>query len=129
MKRAVLYLRVSARDQTTANQEHELREIAGRMGCKPAMSWSDVDYDWAIEIRSSTPMPSCVVFDRSCAKSGRTLWALERLPCDFTQSSATQPDVLSLPLWGGVGSRGPTELAARVDSTSTRSAPICGSRH
>jgi hypothetical protein len=34
MKRAVLYLRVSTIDQTTANQERELREIAGRMGCE-----------------------------------------------------------------------------------------------
>ena len=32
MKRAVLYLRVSTQDQTTANQERELREIASRMG-------------------------------------------------------------------------------------------------
>ena len=34
MKRAVLYLRVSTIEQTTANQERELREIAGRMGCQ-----------------------------------------------------------------------------------------------
>src|SRR5436190_2288019 len=34
MKRAVLYLRVSTREQTTENQERELREIAGRMGCE-----------------------------------------------------------------------------------------------
>src|SRR5262245_26380803 len=34
MKRAVLYLRVSTIDQTTANQEGELREIAGKMGCE-----------------------------------------------------------------------------------------------
>ena len=33
MKRAVLYLRVSTLDQTTANQERELRDIADRMGC------------------------------------------------------------------------------------------------
>ena len=33
MKRAVLYLRVSTLDQTTANQERELQEVAGRMGC------------------------------------------------------------------------------------------------
>jgi len=32
MKRAVLYLRVSTADQTTANQERELREIAARAG-------------------------------------------------------------------------------------------------
>ena len=34
MKRAVLYLRVSTLDQTTANQERELREIASRMDCE-----------------------------------------------------------------------------------------------
>jgi hypothetical protein len=34
MKRAVLYLRVSTTEQSTANQEHELREIAARMGCE-----------------------------------------------------------------------------------------------
>jgi DNA invertase Pin-like site-specific DNA recombinase len=32
MKRAVMYLRVSTHDQTTVNQERELRAIAGRMG-------------------------------------------------------------------------------------------------
>jgi DNA invertase Pin-like site-specific DNA recombinase len=32
MKRAVLYLRVSTMDQTTANQERELREVAERAG-------------------------------------------------------------------------------------------------
>ncbi len=32
MKRAVLYLRVSTLDQTTANQERELRQIAERAG-------------------------------------------------------------------------------------------------
>src|SRR5262245_20997459 len=32
MKRAVLYLRVSTIDQTTANQERELRGIAARSG-------------------------------------------------------------------------------------------------
>jgi len=34
MKRAVLYLRVSTTDPTTANQERELREVASRMGCE-----------------------------------------------------------------------------------------------
>jgi DNA invertase Pin-like site-specific DNA recombinase len=34
MRRAVLYLRVSTQDQTTANQERELREVAERMGCE-----------------------------------------------------------------------------------------------
>jgi DNA invertase Pin-like site-specific DNA recombinase len=34
MKRAVLYLCVSTIDQTTANQERELRDVASRMGCE-----------------------------------------------------------------------------------------------
>src|SRR5437879_4740642 len=37
MKRAVLYLRVSTQDQTTANQERELRDVAERDG------WQIVD--------------------------------------------------------------------------------------
>jgi DNA invertase Pin-like site-specific DNA recombinase len=41
MKRAVLYLRVSTLDQTTANQEHELREIADRMGCEIVKVYKD----------------------------------------------------------------------------------------
>ena len=32
MRQAVIYLRVSTIEQTTANQERELREIASRMG-------------------------------------------------------------------------------------------------
>ena len=41
MKRAVLYLRVSTVDQTTANQERELREVAGRMGCEIVKVYKD----------------------------------------------------------------------------------------
>ena len=41
MKRAVLYLRVSTIEQTTANQERELREIAGRMGCEIVKVYKD----------------------------------------------------------------------------------------
>src|SRR2546429_4863700 len=41
MRRAVLYLRVSTLDQTTANQERELREIAGRMGCDLVKVYKD----------------------------------------------------------------------------------------
>ena len=41
MKRAVLYLRVSTIDQTTANQERELREVAKRMGCEIVRVYKD----------------------------------------------------------------------------------------
>ena len=41
MKRAVLYLRVSSIDQTTANQERELRQVAERMGCEITKVYRD----------------------------------------------------------------------------------------
>ena len=41
MKRAALYLRVSTIDQTTANQERELREIADRLGCEIVKVYKD----------------------------------------------------------------------------------------
>jgi PAS domain-containing protein len=41
MKRAVLYLRVSTLDQTTANQERELREVAARTGCEIIKVYKD----------------------------------------------------------------------------------------
>jgi len=41
MKRAVLYLRVSTIDQTTANQERELRDVAARMGCEIVRAYKD----------------------------------------------------------------------------------------
>src|SRR5215207_1395035 len=41
MKRAVLYLRVSTINQTTANQERELRQIADRMGCEVTKVYKD----------------------------------------------------------------------------------------
>src|SRR5260370_19242296 len=41
MRLAVIYLRVSTIDQTTANQERELREIAGSMGCEIVRGYKD----------------------------------------------------------------------------------------
>ncbi len=41
MKRAVLYLRVSTTDQTTANQERELREVAERAGWQVVHVYKD----------------------------------------------------------------------------------------
>jgi DNA invertase Pin-like site-specific DNA recombinase len=41
MKRAVLYLRVSTLDQTTANQERELREVADRAGWQITKVYKD----------------------------------------------------------------------------------------
>ena len=41
MKRAILYLRVSSIDQTTASQERELRQVAERMGCEVVKVYKD----------------------------------------------------------------------------------------
>jgi DNA invertase Pin-like site-specific DNA recombinase len=41
MKRAVLYLRVSTLDQTTANQERELRQVADRAGWRIVKVYKD----------------------------------------------------------------------------------------
>jgi len=41
MKRAVLYLRVSTAEQTTVNQERELREVASRIGCEIVKVYKD----------------------------------------------------------------------------------------
>jgi DNA invertase Pin-like site-specific DNA recombinase len=41
MRRAVMYLRVSTLDQTTANQERELRQVAGPMGCDVVKVYKD----------------------------------------------------------------------------------------
>jgi hypothetical protein len=43
MKRAVLYLRVSTLDQTTANQERELRQVANRAGWEVVHVYKDPD--------------------------------------------------------------------------------------
>ena len=41
MRGAVLYLRVSTIEQTTANQERELRQVAERMGCEIVKVYKD----------------------------------------------------------------------------------------
>src|SRR6516162_1584732 len=41
MRKAAVYLRVSTQDQTTANQERELRAVADRMGCEIVHVYQD----------------------------------------------------------------------------------------
>jgi DNA invertase Pin-like site-specific DNA recombinase len=41
MRKAALYLRVSAIDQTATTREHELREIASRMNCEIVKLYRD----------------------------------------------------------------------------------------
>src|ERR1700736_1511801 len=79
MKRAVLYLRVSTLDQTTANQERELREIAGRMGCDTVHVYKDHGISGA-KGRDKRP-----AFDRLCRDAAKRqfdmvmAWSVDRL--------------------------------------------------
>ena len=79
MKRAVLYLRVSTVDQTTANQERELREVADRMGCEIIHVYKDHGISGA-KGRDKRPQ-----FDRLCRDAAQRkfdvvmAWSVDRL--------------------------------------------------
>ena len=79
MRRAVLYLRVSTLDQTTANQERELREIADRMGCEIVKVYRDHGISGT---RGRDKRPA---FDKLCRDAARRefdvvmAWSVDRL--------------------------------------------------
>jgi DNA invertase Pin-like site-specific DNA recombinase len=79
MKRAVLYLRVSTLDQTTANQERELRDVAGRMGCDIVHVYKDHGISGG-KGRDKRP-----AFDRLCRDAAQRkfdvvmAWSVDRL--------------------------------------------------
>src|SRR5258708_35031768 len=79
MKGAVLYLRVSTVDQTTANQERELRGIASRMGCEITKVYRDHGISGA-KGRDKRPQ-----FDALCKAAARRefdvvmAWSVDRL--------------------------------------------------
>ena len=79
MKRAVLYLRVSTIEQTTANQERELREIATRMGCEIVKVYKDHGISGA-KGRDKRP-----AFDALCRDAAQRqfdmvmVWSVDRL--------------------------------------------------
>src|SRR5436190_15334294 len=79
MKRAVLYVRVSTIEQTTANQERELRDVAGRMGCEIVHVYKDHGISGA-KGREKRP-----AFDRLCRDAAKRqfdmvmAWSVDRL--------------------------------------------------
>jgi DNA invertase Pin-like site-specific DNA recombinase len=79
MKRAVLYLRVSTLEQTTANQERELRQVAGRMGCEIVKVYKDYGISGA-KGRDKRP-----AFDALCRDAAKRqfdmvmAWSVDRL--------------------------------------------------
>jgi len=79
MKRAAIYLRVSTVDQTTANQERELREIAGRVGYNIVKVYKDHGVSGA---KSRDKRPA---FDALCRDATKRrfdvvmAWSVDRL--------------------------------------------------
>jgi DNA invertase Pin-like site-specific DNA recombinase len=79
MRRAVFYLRVSTIDQTTANQERELRNVAERMGCEIVKVYKDHGISGA-KGRDKRP-----AFDALCRAAARRefdlvmAWSVDRL--------------------------------------------------
>ena len=79
MKRAVLYLRVSTIEQTTANQERELRDVAGRIGCEIVHVYKDHGISGA-KGREKRP-----AFNRLCRDAAKRqfdmvmAWSVDRL--------------------------------------------------
>jgi DNA invertase Pin-like site-specific DNA recombinase len=79
MKRAVLYLRVSTADQTTANQQRELEAVAERMGCGIVKVYRDHGISGA-KGRDKRP-----AFDKLCRDAARRefdmvmAWSVDRL--------------------------------------------------
>jgi DNA invertase Pin-like site-specific DNA recombinase len=79
LKRAVFYLRVSTKDQTTANQERELRQVAERMGCDVVKIYRDQGVSGATG-RDKRPQ-----FDAMCRDAAKhrfdvvMAWSVDRL--------------------------------------------------
>src|SRR6476661_6006306 len=79
MKRAVLYLRVSTIDQTTANQERELREVATRMGCEIVKVYKDHGISGA-KGRDKRPAFNSLIRDAAQRKFDMVMaWSVDRL--------------------------------------------------
>jgi DNA invertase Pin-like site-specific DNA recombinase len=79
MKRAVLYLRVSTIDQTTANQERELREVAGRMGSEIVKVYKDHGISGA-KGRDKRPAFNALIRNANQRKFDMVMaWSVDRL--------------------------------------------------
>jgi hypothetical protein len=89
MKRAVLYLRVSTTNQTTANQERELREIAERAGWEVVKVYKDHGISGA-KGRDKRPAFDALCRDASGARTSHfdaQGFESYQLKCKFCRSS------------------------------------------
>ena len=79
MRRAAVYLRVSTVEQTTANQERELREVAGQMGCEIVKVYKDHGISGA-KARDKRPAFDALCRDAAQRKFDMVMaWSVDRL--------------------------------------------------
>jgi DNA invertase Pin-like site-specific DNA recombinase len=79
VERGVLYLRVSTVDQTTANQERELREVAARMGCDIVKVYKDHGISGA-KGRDKRPAFNALLRDAAKRQFDMVMaWSVDRL--------------------------------------------------
>ena len=76
MKRAAIYLRVSTLDQTTSNQEHELRQAAERAGWQVAKIYKDHGISGA---KGRNGRPAFDALCRDATKRQFHVWNVDRL--------------------------------------------------
>ena len=94
MKRAVLYLRVSTIEQTTANQERELRQAAERAGWEVVKVYKDHGISGA-KTRDKRP-----AFDALCRDATKRqfdvvmAWNVDRLGRSLQDLSASYPSCM-----------------------------------
>jgi hypothetical protein len=71
MHRVAIYLRISTFEQTTANQERELREVASRMGCEVILAQSaSSDQQAKAGVITSLLLLLGRILETSCATPG-----------------------------------------------------------
>jgi DNA invertase Pin-like site-specific DNA recombinase len=96
MKRAAVYLRVSTVDQTTANQERELRQIAGRSGLEIVKVYKDHGVSGA-KGRDKRPQFDALLNDATKRQFDVVMaWSVDRLGRSLQDLCAFLSEVHSL---------------------------------
>jgi DNA invertase Pin-like site-specific DNA recombinase len=91
-----IYLRVSTLDQTTANQERELREVAARMGCNIVKVYRDHGVSGA-KGRDKRPQFDALCPDATQRKFDLIMaWSVDRLGCSLQDLVAFLSEIHAL---------------------------------
>ena len=113
--RVAIYLRVSTLDQTTANQERELREVASRTGCEVVKVYRDHGVSGA-KGRDERPQ-----FDRLCHDATQRqfdaimAWSVDRLGRSLQDLVKFLSEIHALNVQGTVIADRPPHRSARAE--------------